>query len=320
MNFSIISIILGGFGILATALFGIWAIYIVIRKRYTGEITLVSENCIGLFDTIVKNFPELSILYQESPVTQGLVLFKGTVLNSGKKDITPEMVENKITLSLPEDFKWLAAKTVASSPNVRASVDVERNSLRFSTGLFRCNEYFKFEALTEVPVSDKGNSISAKLVSNIRPFHRIADTGKIRQVSLPPEPSTKKKLRKLIIMPIIFMLFGLSFLGFLFFRGMPVLRFEVLQQDGSVAEVSLKPSQDGTIHIKNKAYDIDEKVKVEQFFSRSDIRAKIVNHPHSKYFIALTILVYLIFPIVVMSFVLRQSRKGRRLRKQIGPN
>lgn len=94
---------LGIVSILATVVFGIWGLYVVVRRKYPGGLTLVVDDCIGLFDTIVKNFPDLAVLYHEQPVSHGLVLFKGTFLNSGTKDITPEMVETPITLALPKD-------------------------------------------------------------------------------------------------------------------------------------------------------------------------------------------------------------------------
>lgn len=314
-----ISIILTVFGILATVLFGIWAV--VIRRRYPGEITFVVEDCIGLFDTIVKNFPELAVLYQEKPVSHGLVLLKGTFLNSGKKDITPEMVEDKATLNLPDNFKWLAVKIVAQSPNVRACVEVEPNLLRLSTGLFRCKEYFKFEALAEVPVPDKNNSINKNLLTNIRTSHRIADTGKIRKVSLPVETFTKQMFCWRIAIPSGFMIAGVILFVILFLKGLPgVILYQVPQQDGSIAEVRIKPYRDGTIHIKSRTHDIDERVKAEKFFSQSNIRPEIVPDPINKYLIVVTLFMYIIFPIIIMSVTLGGQRKWKRLRKLIGLN
>jgi len=314
-----ISTILTVLGILATVLFGVGSVHLVIRRHYPGQITLVVDDCIGLFETIVKNFPELAVLYQEQPVSHGLVLFKGTFLNSGKKDITPEMVENKLTLGLPEDFKWLAAKTIGSSPNVQASVETESNSLRFSTGLFRCQEYFKFEALAEVPVPDKDKSIKAKLVAEMKPVHRIADTGKIREVSLPQEAYTKRRFRKRIIMPCAMILAGLVIFGITLFTGFPAeLHFQIPQQDGSVAEVTAKPRLDGSIHIRSKTHDIDDKVDPEVFFSRSDIRPKIVPDRKMKYMIVATLFLYVIVQIGMMCVAVGEQRKWRRLRKQIG--
>ena len=56
--------ILAVLGIVATIIFGVWGIIIVIRRRYPGQLTYVKESYIGLFDSIVKNVPELAVLYQ----------------------------------------------------------------------------------------------------------------------------------------------------------------------------------------------------------------------------------------------------------------
>jgi len=167
-------------GILATVLFGFWGMYVVIRRRYPGEVTFVVEDCIGLFEPIVKNFPGLAVLYQAEPVSHGLVLLKGTLHNTGHKDIIPEMVGKSITLHVPEDFKWLAAKIVDSSPDVHASVEEDPTSLRFATGLFRCEEYFRFEALAEVPFSDSDQSIERRLLTPLKLSHRIPAARAIR--------------------------------------------------------------------------------------------------------------------------------------------
>ena len=78
MNFLSISMTVLG------TLLGGWGIYLwFVSRRYPGQISFVLENCIALFDTIVKNFPEISIHYQNSQVSEGLVLLKGYLLNTG---------------------------------------------------------------------------------------------------------------------------------------------------------------------------------------------------------------------------------------------
>lgn len=305
-------------GIVATVLFGIWSLVIVIRRRYPGEITFLIENCIGLFDTIVKNFSELKVLYQEKPVSQGIVLLKGTFLNSGKKDIASEMVEKEITLGLPEDFKWLAAKTVGSSPNMKTSVEVEPNSLRFSTGLFRCQEYFKFEALAEIPIPPANKSIENKLETGISPSHRIADTGKIRVVSLPSDQNDAKDSRPSIISSFIFLFISIVLGIFAYFYKPPSkLNFLITQKDGSIIEVAAEPRQDGTIHIESKIHNINERVDAKKFFSRSDIQPKIVPDNEQKHSIFSLVLLLIIFLIITLFFDLRNYCKRKRLRKQI---
>jgi hypothetical protein len=311
--------ILSALGIVATVIFGVWGLYVVIKRRYPGEITLVIDDTIGLFDTIVKNFPDLAVLYKDKPVSHGLVLFKGTLLNSGKKDITPEMVESEIAIELPDGFRWLAAKPITSSSNVKASLAVQSTLLKFTTGLFRCQEYLRFEALAEIPIPEDSNSIESTLVTGLKPTHRIADTGKIRQVSLPPENFKKRRFRNRIIMPCGLLVAGLAITATLFLKGLPAeLHFVVPQKDGSTVELEAKPRADGTLLIKNKAADINQNVDVTTFFARTDITPKIVPDPMTKFIIGITLLFYIIIPSGMLFFAYRYQRKWKRLRNQIG--
>ena len=60
-------------GITATVILGSYSIYLVFRtQRYPGRIAFVKETCIGLFDVLVRNLPELSILYEDKPVSENL--------------------------------------------------------------------------------------------------------------------------------------------------------------------------------------------------------------------------------------------------------
>lgn len=97
------STILGIAGLAATIVLGGYSIYLVFRtQKYPGRITFVRESCIGLFDAVVRNLSELSIQYRDAPVGENLVLLKGCLLNTGTKDISPDMVEEPITATLPD--------------------------------------------------------------------------------------------------------------------------------------------------------------------------------------------------------------------------
>jgi len=128
----------------ATLVFGVWGIYLAVRQRYPGRILFVKEDCIGLFDSIVRNLPELSVQYKGIPVKENLILLKGFFLNTGSKDISQGMVEQRLRAVLPGGYRWLTARLVAASPAVKADVRVtSETSLEFDLGLFRCGELFK---------------------------------------------------------------------------------------------------------------------------------------------------------------------------------
>jgi hypothetical protein len=93
-------------GIGLTTIFGIWSIVRFSRqKKYPGQIFFVVENNIALFDSILKNSPELKILYEDQPINEGLVLLKGALVNTGIKDISKNMTTNYPSFSLPKNYK-----------------------------------------------------------------------------------------------------------------------------------------------------------------------------------------------------------------------
>jgi hypothetical protein len=313
---------LGVLGIVATIVFGVWGILVVIRRRYPGEVCLVISDCIGLFDAIVKNFPDLSVLYKNKPVSHGLVLVKGTFINSGRKDITPNMVEQKLSLALPKDFRWLAAKIIDVSENVTADIAVEPEQLLFTTGLLRCREYFRFEAIAEVPIAEPGNfsqSIESHLIAGLNPDHRIADVGKIRTIYLPLERNIKWRFRHRLIAPSAMIAIAIVLYTILFWIGFPAkTNFMMPQSDGKLIEVSVKPRCDGSIRIRSMDNTVDDRMPAQQFFSRNDIEVKIVPDPRFKIIIAIIFFGYIVVPIGMIIFAYCKQKKWLSLHEQIG--
>ena len=175
-------------------LIGLWGIYLAIKQnRYPAEVTLIKENWIPLFDTIVKNISELAVLYKSAPINPNLVLIHATLLNTGSKDSNQSMVEKPITLTLPTGHKWLEAKVITKANDAVVELKIDRGDtinvehLSFTLGdtitvnhhLFRCNEYIAIQALAEVP--HRGNNCNAELWSAIKLDHRISDMGKIKE-------------------------------------------------------------------------------------------------------------------------------------------
>lgn len=181
-------VLLAVIGVGATVTVGVAATYLTLRFRYPGRVTFIGESYIGLFDSIVQNLSDLSVLYKNEPVSQNLVLMKGVLVNTGSKDIAETMVEEPLTMQLPGGYKWLTANVVRFSNGVRVETKVvEESRLAFEIGMLRRKEYIKFDALAEIP--DTGDSKShasgsaAQKLENVVGFsHRIADTGEIEKI------------------------------------------------------------------------------------------------------------------------------------------
>jgi hypothetical protein len=46
---------------------GLLGLYLFLKRGYQGRLTYVEGSCIGLFDSIIRNLPEIDIRYAGSP-------------------------------------------------------------------------------------------------------------------------------------------------------------------------------------------------------------------------------------------------------------
>jgi hypothetical protein len=310
-------------GILVTVVFGVWGIVIVIRRRYPGELTYVKESYIGLFDSIVKNLSELAVLYNGEPVGQGLVLVKGAILNTGSRDITESMVEQRLSFALPADFRWLTAKIVGTSTNVHASLEIQESSLVFATGLFRCREFLRFQAIAEVPIhvagaGKRGETIEARLERAISITHRIADTQKVASLELPSTGQGKRRVWRYLGMALgITAVVGITF-GITLFKGIPAeTHFVVIDTKGLPHDVRTTVRLDGTMTLKGVGDDYRKQVTVDEFFTQCPMRVKVALSSEIKP-LALAGLVYIIFPWALCLYAYREHKRADRLRRLLG--
>ncbi len=197
-----ISTVLAVLGIIVSLSFGAWGVYLTIESRYAGEITFVKERAIALFDAIVKDLPELVLLYIDAPVSPNVVLIKGSLVNTGKKDISPAMIEKPIAVSLPKGSKWLNVKVVSASRDVKASLNIDQpSSMVLTSGLLRRNEFIRFQAMAELAPPERGPSqpdaisLEDRLESSMKFDHRIEGTRAVRSLELQGTERSSRRLK-----------------------------------------------------------------------------------------------------------------------------
>lgn len=309
-------------GIIASIIFGIWGIYYAIRQKYPGQITYIKEYTIALFDAIVKNLPELSIIYKNAPVTPNLVLIQGDLVNTGKKDISPAMVENPITISLPEGYKWITAKVISFSENINANIDlINDTNLKVNIGLFRCKEYIRFQALVEVPLGQGDQKAHQALKDKLGDFllfsHRIADTRQINKIELKTEENISKKLRKAIIMTVMGSVAALILVTTMLVKGFPGQFVYLIKNDkNEVIKVTAEPLQESKVKIEgiDKPYSIV--MPADSFFSRCVGNPVIINK--SQYYsILLMMSCYIFLPLFLVGYIYWQYRLNKKIRRLI---
>lgn len=317
-----LSTLLGFIGILASAIFGIWGIYYSIKQRYPGKITFIKEHSIALFDAIVKNLPELSILYKQNPVTPNLVLIQGALVNTGKKDISPTMVEKPISISLPEGYKWITAKVISFSENVIAEIHLlDETNLVLNNGLFRCKEYIRFQALVEVPGNEEDRkeiqSIKEKIGDYLIFSHRISDTRQINKIELKEEESISKRLKRFIMLTIFGSVAALTLVTFVLIKGLPgEFVYSIKNEKNELINVTATPLQNHTIKVEgiDKPYSII--MPEESFFSQCVGNPKIIDKPQF-YLILSAILSYILAPLCILIFYYWKYRANKKLRRMI---
>lgn len=272
---------IGYLGLFATVIFGVLSVYLVLARRYPGQITLVRERTIALFDSIVKNFSDLSVLYRQQPVSEGLVLFRGAFVNTGSKDITADMVRERVSMRLPEGYTWRSAKVVSTSPAVQTKVDITNHQITFDLDLFRCREFVRFEAVVEVPVggtarSESGNSLEKRFHEALHVHHRIADTQKVKVRGFPDEALASRQLRRLRFPAAAFGVMMLLQLGIYICESPAVFRF-MIEDKGAQIEVKATPKIGDKVLIAGiSSKDYKRTSAVKEFFATPGIAIKTV--------------------------------------------
>lgn len=319
-------------GIFISSIFGAWGIYVALKQRFQREITFIREQSIALFDTIVKNLPELSVKYKDSPVKPNLVLIIGALVNSGKSDISPpSIIEQPIRISLPEGYKWLTSKVISSSENVEAEIKVENdNNLVLDNGLFMQKEYIRFQALAEVPIEDSnGNknkhSLDDQLEESLKFSHRIADLHEIKKLKLKEKKYLYRTFRTFLFTAIasfLFFVFSLTSSIFIMVNDEKIV-YNYLTDDSKIIKVEIVSQRNQDIKIKEIDTAFKKTLTASEFFKRCQGYPSL--YPKSKSRIDMLIIMFLgiayfIFPgaMSLMSLLkYHEYRSNVKLRKML---
>jgi len=308
------------FGLILTfvgIILAIFGIYTTLRN-YKGEISFVQEENISLFDSIVKNLPELSIKFNAEPVTPNLNLLKGALLNSGKKDISKLMVEEPIRITLDKGFKWLAAKVVVESKGLEVNTKiVDPNVLEFSIGLMRCQEYFRFQAVLSKPpvkIADRKEIKNIKKNNPIYPLkfsHRIQDIKNIKKIEITNPKLFFNRAKKFIVLGVITILMGITILIFPTLLTIEQQRF-VFEDFNDKSKVYIKNIMDNKISVVDINSSLNKDIPFDIFVTQYKLAGKLKNIPYADTLYYPALALYFLLPFIgfaLMFFIYRRDKK-----------
>lgn len=306
-------------GVAVSAGFGIWGIYLTLRQRYPGRITLVKETVIELFDDIGKSLPGLSVTYNGEQVSNNLVLLNAALVNTGGIDIAPTMVETPISIALPKDYQWLTARITDCSRYVHASIDIaDDGAIKLETGLLRRREFVRFHALASVPIEERKETESPKrlLSQNLAFFHRISNTAKIEQTEF--DSLTPKRLRRLKIPLAMMIALGIAIMLWLIVRDVPEqLGFQFAASTGAVPIAVSATLRNGKVRVQSDEHSLDTDIELKDFWGRVTGVAPVKRD--TSFLVWLVAVGYVGLPVLLMLLIYFLNRWNQRLRRILGP-
>lgn len=258
-------------GIAVSILFGLWGIYLAVRRvKYPANLTFVREQSVTLLGDFAQKIPNLSILYKDTPVAKNVVLISGYLVNNGALDLTREMTEEALTCSLPPESMWLEFKVMTSAPSLQVTSELlDARNARLEFGLFRRDESFSFQAL--VQLGERHADVKATdFADTLLWRHRIASLGEVKTVQMPAQ-SKRSKVAIWAKRGFI----GLTFITYLFIGFSQITNLGPLGKspslvftavlDGKSTTVRLLPIKDGITTIKDVKTGNSKNVDLEAY-------------------------------------------------------
>lgn len=269
--------ILAIIGIIITIFFSVWGILIAIRKRYPGRITFVEENAIGLFNSIIKNFPDIKIQYDNKPISEQMVYLKASFINTGSIDLSTKGNSHKLKINLSDDYKWISCKLTDVSKDVICELKNLENELIFDFDLLRKNEFIQFEAFAEIKNTDKPASTFRKsLVFS----HRIPNTAKTDKLPYLNEEQINDKrseFKKNLIFATIFLVLIIAFTSYRYFTKSADLEYKFIENKKEY-NVKISPIDSANIKLEDSDKDYEKTLGLNEINSSSNLKM-IIKQP-----------------------------------------
>ena len=206
---------------------------------------------------------------------------------------------------------------------MQATIAIKDNSLVFTTGLFRCNEFIRLQAIAEAPIDaaaggKKNVTIEDRLDNAISITHRIADTQKVRKLELPNKRLSKHRVSRYFAMAIVATVIITALCGLFLWGGVPAeTHFVVNDTNGVPHEVKATPRLNGSVTLKGVGDGFRQQITLDEFWRMQPIKPRVV-FPSELKFMSGVVLLYVIGPWAMCGFAYREQRRANKLRLLLG--
>jgi hypothetical protein len=285
----------------------VYAVYIERRRRhYPSHITCYINEIIPLVSWLTRSLPNLSIRYRDATVGDNTLFVSAYLVHSGHKDVTPDMVERRLTVALPEGYRWIAANLGDQSQGLKVScAQISGAVVEFDLGLFRVGEYFELVGLLDIPEKAQGQAPEAVVRRALRFQHRITDTGPVHRKSFASMRGRNVRILAAAACAFVLTLLAASIVYFDVGGVTRTLSFYRIAGPGLVVRTDVRPNTNGSVTFISDDGLKAEQLRGEQFTAQ--YRWNVAAERSDLYpWVALLITVYLV---LTGAMLVHQGRK-----------
>ncbi|KAB1066064.1 hypothetical protein [Salibacter halophilus] len=305
-----IGTILGIGGIVLTLIFGVYTIWTTKKSQKKVSIGLEKKECYSLFKKEINRL-NIDVNYAGNSIDNYLILFKGTLVNNGHKDIDKSSVYKPLRIKSKNEFKWLES-SLSEVPQ-GATVDLNKlddTTLEIKWDLLKKGEQIEFETLIEIPQETEIEDISDEFYNSLDFDFRITDVNNVDKLSetFPKEKKKIRRKRKLLIMGVFTFIAGLYILFspelpeyLSLFKDKKEIHY-LAQYGNENKSINVTPNSEGQVIVQNG--DNEEELSVEDFNKQISLLKidTVVSQPDSFLFNRIMGIIYLLTSI--MAFIL----------------
>jgi hypothetical protein len=303
-------------GVVISLIFGIVGTYLAVRKhQYPGELTFVNGGEVSLFEEIVRNLENLQIRYKNENIERNIILLKGALINSGSIDITKDKIAEPLTAILPDEYQWLEAKIISSSPGLIPQLNIKNpQQLIFDLGLFRRNESISFQALIKVPYVEKDSKPEYSLKNDLHFHHRIAETkNDVKTTIYRSSIRSKDYLLYLSLMITIVSMLIALLVKFLDPRG--IIAYEISRDNKNIELVNIIPNINGLSEIKGINSKFEENISFDDFFIKYKPKPILYKDTSTNTPIIVALLCYMVLGLGMFTYIKVTGNERKKLKK-----
>lgn len=124
-------------------------IYFKQKKEQKKQIYFIENEGTFVFNHIAFNLDYINAICDKKKTSKQLILYEGTILNTGYLDIDKESFKKPLSIKLLGGYKWIWFKIKEHSKEVLVDSRIKDGRIEFEWDLLKPKEYIKFEAIIE---------------------------------------------------------------------------------------------------------------------------------------------------------------------------